>query len=666
LNIKLNWLRIKHFKGIPDLLIDLSGQNAFFYAANGKGKTTTYDAFLWLLFGKDSSDRTSFQVKPLDGNNQEIHHLQTEVEAEFSIDGKPLRLKKMQEEDWQTPRGCPEPILKGNNTSYWWDEVPAKAGEYKKKIGELLDENVFRMITNPLYFNSSLKWQERRNIIMEMGEAISDEQVIASDKKLSKLAELLNGRTIEQYKKVASDKIVALKKERDDKKPRIDELMLGIPHEVTGYTATEQELKQQQEMLSGIELRLSSSNKKANEYQVKRQELYRLESQLDVLKKQIETDAGADRLKLQQTKNSKVSEIAELRGEIETLKSSISRWEQSISFCENDRTNLLAEWKELSAIKKDIATEQFVEPNSSFSCPTCKQALPVSDKVAKLKEMQDNFETYKQDRLKNVIDLIESNVKKGKLNAGVIESQKEFTKQAQEKIDKHLSTITFTTKELSDITAELENPACQVDFTQSADYNKLSASISALKTELDKPIEDTTATLLADKQAVQANIDSNKDLLRGKEQAEKDKKRIEELKEEEKRLSIQIAEFEGHKYLIEQFTVAKINLLEDSINSRFKHVKFKMFKENMTNDGIQEICEALVNTNGSYVPFADANTAGKYAAGMDCINALNDFYGVTAPIWIDGRESVTDLIDTNSQVISLVVSPKDKTLRVEV
>jgi hypothetical protein len=61
------------------------------------------------------------------------------------------------------------------------------------------------------------------------------------------------------------------------------------------------------------------------------------------------------------------------------------------------------------------------------------------------------------------------------------------------------------------------------------------------------------------------------------------------------------------------------------------------------------------------VPFGAANTAGQVNAGLDIINALIKFHGVSAPIFIDGRESVNRLIHTESQIINLVVS-HDKTL----
>lgn len=55
----------------------------------------------------------------------------------------------------------------------------------------------------------------------------------------------------------------------------------------------------------------------------------------------------------------------------------------------------------------------------------------------------------------------------------------------------------------------------------------------------------------------------------------------------------------------------------------------------------------------------------KINAGLDIINAICRSVGITAPIFIDNRESVNDLIPTMSQVINLVVS-KDKSLMIRV
>ncbi|WP_231701779.1 hypothetical protein [Crassaminicella thermophila] len=93
--------------------------------------------------------------------------------------------------------------------------------------------------------------------------------------------------------------------------------------------------------------------------------------------------------------------------------------------------------------------------------------------------------------------------------------------------------------------------------------------------------------------------------------------------------------------------------MESSINAKFKYVSFKLF-DTQVNGGLVETCEALIDG----VPFSNANTAAQINAGLDIINALSEYYDVQAPIFIDNRESVNQLIDCNSQIVNLIVSKR--------
>jgi hypothetical protein len=51
--------------------------------------------------------------------------------------------------------------------------------------------------------------------------------------------------------------------------------------------------------------------------------------------------------------------------------------------------------------------------------------------------------------------------------------------------------------------------------------------------------------------------------------------------------------------------------------------------------------------------------------GMDIIKTLQEHYGFTVVVFIDNRESIVELPKMDCQVISLIVSAEDKTLRIE-
>ena len=72
--VTLKELTLKNFKGIRDLAVKF-GEVTTIAGANATGKSTVFDAFTWVLFGKDSNDRTdsgkgAFTVKTVgpDGN----------------------------------------------------------------------------------------------------------------------------------------------------------------------------------------------------------------------------------------------------------------------------------------------------------------------------------------------------------------------------------------------------------------------------------------------------------------------------------------------------------------------------------------------------------------------------------------------------------------------
>jgi len=308
----------------------------------------------------------------------------------------------------------------------------------------------------------------------------------------------------------------------------------------------------------------------------------------------------------------------------------------------------------LSGKKKEITATSFVEPpEDAFICPTCKQALPTDDKDTKLLEMFTNFETEKKKSIDKIDFLIIKNNQEGL-------SVKKSTEQAQATIDELILKVEASEtqlkqleQELKTIGKEISKPTVEIIYSEDVEYDTIDKQINTLQADLDKPIEDTTALLLENKRDIQSKIDACNKILNSKDDRAKILKRVEDLKDEEKKISAQISELEGQEYLMGQFEIAKVNLIEGSINSRFKYVNFKLFDQQI-NGGINPCCEALINTNGSFVPFSEANHAGKMNAGLDIINTLCAYYGVTAPIFIDNRESVSKLIESPSQIINLI------------
>lgn len=64
--MKLLKLTLKNFKGLRSFEFTPNGQSVSVYGTNGAGKSTLMDAFLWLLFDKNSHWEAKFGIKTLD------------------------------------------------------------------------------------------------------------------------------------------------------------------------------------------------------------------------------------------------------------------------------------------------------------------------------------------------------------------------------------------------------------------------------------------------------------------------------------------------------------------------------------------------------------------------------------------------------------------------
>ena len=145
--MKLTKLELLNFKGLKSFTINLNG-DVVICGDNATGKTTVFDSVCWLLFGKDSLDRADFEIKTLDGG-EPIHKVNHEVTGTFTLDeGGTVELKRVYREKYSSPRGG-DITLTGHTTDYFVDGVPKKEKEYKEIVNSLVDENIFKLITNP-------------------------------------------------------------------------------------------------------------------------------------------------------------------------------------------------------------------------------------------------------------------------------------------------------------------------------------------------------------------------------------------------------------------------------------------------------------------------------------------------------------------------------------
>ena len=168
MNIKINSLRLQNFKGIKELEIDFKDKLTNIYGDNAVGKTTVFDAFCWLLWDKDSLNRSQFEIKTLDENGQAIPMIDHSVEAVLNIDGVDTTFKKIYSEIWTKKRGQTQKEFTGHTTDYYINDVPIKKKEYQDRIANVISEEQFKLLSNVQHFNVNLDKKQRRDTLLSL------------------------------------------------------------------------------------------------------------------------------------------------------------------------------------------------------------------------------------------------------------------------------------------------------------------------------------------------------------------------------------------------------------------------------------------------------------------------------------------------------------------
>lgn len=642
--MKLLDIQYRNFKGIKSFRLTPGGKSVTVYGENGLGKTSLYDGLTYLFFGNDSLGQGDFGIKPIGMVGTELAPIQCEVSATFTnpVTGGETTLKKILVEKWVKQRGKAFKEMTGHETEFYVDDVPVKMGEYKTKVAEITaKEAVFKLLTNPGHFNNKLKMAERRALLFEMCGTMSDEQIISSSPELADLPGILQGKIADDYKKT----VMARRK-------TINESIAKLPARVDEVMRSKQDVDTSKKIflqsnLDNLRLKLGEKNneivkiKNGGGIQIVQANIRDTEQKIAGLRSVLEQERSKD--------------ISLKQDEISASKRTESDIAQRIKISTINHGIAVSDQKHISEATEALRDEYALQDGKEFdgcNCPFCAQVLPTE----KLEELRAAFNLDKAKKLTAIIEKGEANKKR------LAELAEEIVNLAgQINADNILlSASKLRISEQETELAKLKEAAATPPT--SPEIEKLNAQVKAFNDELT--ILQTGTQPILDKLDIEVNeineqITAKEQAIAVIDAAVKADERLAELTAEKKTLAAQFEESERHLFLIETFIRLKASLLEDNINSRFRIVKFRLFRDQI-NGGLEEICEAEVNG----VPYSDLNHAARVHADLDIINTFGDHYGFHPVVFIDGKESVTELPEMQCQVICLQVSEADKVLRI--
>ncbi|WP_082691467.1 AAA family ATPase [Paenibacillus rubinfantis] len=652
-SIILERLGARNFKGFRDFGLTTNGGNVDIYGDNGTGKTTIFDAFIWLLFGKDSANRTEqkFEIKELDSAGKVLRHkLEHEVEADILVNGRRRTFRRVYSEKWTKKRGSVTDSFEGHSTDYYVDGVPVKLSEYQAEVDSLIKEDLFRLLTSPSYFNEQLKKEERRKVLLEICGDVTDAEVIHSNPALSQLPVILGERDIEKHKEFVRNRCREINKEIERIPDRIDEAQRNQPdihgldeNQLDGQIAKlRSEIKAKEEEILRI--------KHGGETAVKEKRLQEIETELLAIQGRLQS-AALDHVA---SKRNEVSlfqkDFDVVRRQIDGKRYQVQQNEQSIDLKSREADRLRAEWTEING---KVLEGQHHDEN----CPACGQALPSEQVQEAQAKAEASFNRDKAQRLEQVS--IRGRAAKEEIIR--LQTENERLSQEIERLNDQLtdcqSKLAAAEQELDQLRSGIQDPKSDPGYQE---LLREKASIQDEIARLKESAQGEVTRLEREVSELESRL-REMELDRYKFVAYKESEnRIAELEGQERSLAAEYERLQEELFLTEEFTRSKVALLDSKINSKFKYARFRLFEEQI-NGGLKELCDTLYNG----VPYdGGLNNAARINVGLDIINTLSEHYGFSAPIFIDNAEAVTQLIDTDAQVIRLIVSEPDKRLRV--
>lgn len=644
MKITFRKLVIKNFKGIEELEVNYDASVTNILGANHTGKTTTADAIMWVLFGKNSEGQTKFGISPKDKENNIIPNLENVVELTMAVDDHVYALRKVRKgvtnkKDERT----------GNTVECFINDRRLTLTDYQSEIKAICPENLFKAITSPQYFNSLTADQQRALLVKMVGET-SAEQVAEGDKDFAAMLNEIGGQDVKAYREHLSYMMKQVKESLNALPERItenEEMRQKLQDAGTNFAAMRKRLDEVEKAIKKYDEQLLDSTAAVTQQQQQRAEIRRQIGEIEKEQQAITYRIDTENRKQAKLHDDKVADLEyqlkDVRRDIDKKSSEIGRYEQDLQSIELLAADFRKRWQEVEA-------ETFEWDTSKETCPTCGQPLPTIDVERLKKDANDRWMNAHMEKQ----DALDAEAAK----------MKEQKRQADAEIYNGIGKLEILKTQETDIARKLDEARQETVALSKAEdderWAELQSECEQLKHQLNIMTAEVTGS--GDNQII---LQNKADLQKQRDQLKADlgrenliamrTARIEELSEQMRTLNQQLTELESKDYTANRFENAMIRDLESRVNGLFDLVRFSMF-ETLLNGSTRPTC--VMTMHG--VPYNDLSNSEKINAGIDLIKAMSRYNDVYAPIIIDNAESCNHILPTECQQIRLVVSMDEK------
>jgi len=630
--IRVNELILDNFRTISKKIT--FGDETEIYGLNKAGKTTVYNAFLWLLTGYDNEDLQNHKLFDTRVEQTADNAVQCSVEGKLLIGGKETTIKRTADIKWVNDRKSGEKVRGGSDTyKVYIDGIEYSTSEFKDYINQnIADDRLFRVMLNGYSFLNE-KWSVQRNLLISLFEDEINEKLKEKHSDiLNMISKLLNRDKFDKY--VKDSKSIA-KKTIDEMDSKIDELN-----------------NQMEEVDDSIEKELKNLEWKKNKDKVTLAELKQTRdgglTGLTSVK-----DAYLNEMRKYDAANEENKKV--LRNEIDKYKQEydvqLSAYNNALKDKEyiqdsiNRKTvvleSIMEERNKNGLEYKRISEEQF----TSEFCLYCNQPLPKD----KIEELRTAFLAKKNKKIDDII----AKGKKDKEEYSALEADINSLKE-KAKVElvepsmpaKVTKIITTLNKDVAQFKETEEGKKLIEQYKNT--FDKRDTSSDSKIVELENKIDGYSSSILALSSSIGAKERNNKRLAD-----------IEDRKAKKNIFVTQRLKAEEAEMKAKEYDNDKAKLMQSKINSVFDFCSIVLQKQRK--DGTwDETCEVAYDGDYSVL-----NDGGRIIASIDIQNAFQKLNNVSLPLFVDRSESLTTDFKHNGQIVRLKTT-NDKGLNVKI
>ena len=637
MNFIIKSCKIENFKGIEHLEFNFNDGLTQVFGDNETGKTTLFDSFVWCLFGKDSSGNATFGITPNFLSNPKS----SVVEYECEVDGKPVNYKRS-----YTAKFNRDKTFKEYKTECFINGIAKGVRDFSLEIGKIIDENVFKLLTNPLYFTEQMivskgetVSQRQRKYLYDMASIKSD---IDSAKRLKKYSFILDPLerygSASEYRKFLKSKISEEKRSSEDFLVKIEqqsENLINIDFNQKELNDNIKKIDEEIEYLRKEEEKIKNDNSK--------EEMLKKYFEIDSEIKKLEIENDRYKEKVLQEMNEEIQKsINEKRKVLVEISEKANNYFRE-NLCISNEFDSESEKKENIKEKLEQIKNEYKEKleNIETTCPTCKRPYDkemISNSKSKIMSILDSNFT----KLKKEIDGLEKKQVNLKERLKIVKEEQMKCEEKERKLKEEISLMIDKIIDKDDI----EDMVGFNDLIDSLHREKLCIN-SDIETE-NKIKGDRLNTIYGKIKLLTEQLNDLKEKSNLIEYNKRCEEKISLLIEQQKKTNKEIERLQKEYDLVTDFIQFKMKSATEKINSLFESVKWELFRVNGEGN-TEEICVPYVNGT----QYKDLSASAKIFCGIDIIKTFKKQYNMSMPVFIDNKERITSDIPITGQIITL-------------